>query len=581
MSNLVIPPGAYRLAGRQAIVWSPSSHAGTSREHVLRVPLQDVTPAADPGVVGTRTSLDGTTREVFSVGNPIHEVEATIKFDHAPESLIQMLAAGARGDTLTFYPDVANAGQSYQVEQVEPAGRQVARLSEVRGIFQEFDVTFRFRKADGTAFGPELFSGLLFSYRAGWDLSRATFSRSDGGSAIATYTDIDGTLATAGAGLARDGHYVTDEDGNWVRSTKLEAARTNSITRSEEFDHADWTKEDASIVADDTEAPDGSTTADKIVEDATSARHGIYGSTYLTPGSAEQVAWSVFAKAAERDILRVEFGGTSYDDVAAWFDLSSGTVGTTNDPTTSASLDRTLIESLGGSWYRCTIVATSDGSTATALPRFGPADADGNASYSGDGSSGIYAWGAQLERAVAFPSSYIATTSSPVTRSVDSLSFPFNHDPQAGTMYAKWVDRGTSTINNARVAKVGADGFAGSARWYIAHNSLGQYAVGHRNDTGEVSTIAGAAVSVGDVVEFVGQLYSDGSVQGHISINGGSLTSATRTSANTLAGAWGASTINVNSAGGGTAVGFADFIALKIAPGVKTMAEMRAFAGEG
>jgi hypothetical protein len=58
--------------------------------------------------------------------------------------------------------------------------------------------------------------------------------------------------------------------------------------------------------------------------------------------------------------------------------------------------------------------------------------------YTGDGYSGIYIWGAQLE-AGAFPTSYIKTEASQVTRSADSASM-------TGTNFSEWYRQDEGTV---------------------------------------------------------------------------------------------------------------------------------------
>jgi hypothetical protein len=59
-------------------------------------------------------------------------------------------------------------------------------------------------------------------------------------------------------------------------------------------------------------------------------------------------------------------------------------------------------------------------------------------SYAGDGYSGIYIWGAQLE-AGAFATSYIPTVASQVTRAADAASM-------TGTNFSSWYNQGEGTI---------------------------------------------------------------------------------------------------------------------------------------
>jgi hypothetical protein len=59
-------------------------------------------------------------------------------------------------------------------------------------------------------------------------------------------------------------------------------------------------------------------------------------------------------------------------------------------------------------------------------------------SYAGDGTSGIYLWGAQLE-AGSFPTSYIPTTSATVTRSADVASI-------TGANFSSWYRQDEGTV---------------------------------------------------------------------------------------------------------------------------------------
>jgi len=202
------------------------------------------------------------------------------------------------------------------------------------------------------------------------------------------------------------------------------------LERSEEFDDAYWTKTNSSITANTIVAPSGELTGDKVVEDATTGNHLVNESFSFTSGTTYTA--TVYAKAAERTECRLQVGGTASFGALTWgiFDLSNGTlVSTNNTPTTS-------ITPVGNGWYRLQVTKTA---TATAASQFqiGPTSS-GNTSYTGDGNSGIYIWGAQLE-AGAFPTSYIATTSASVTRNADAASM-------TGTNFSSWFNNAEGTM---------------------------------------------------------------------------------------------------------------------------------------
>lgn len=157
-------------------------------------------------------------------------------------------------------------------------------------------------------------------------------------------------------------------------------AKYNQLTYSENFTSSgDWQRTRVTVIADAAIAPDGLQTADKIVEDSSTNTHYIAEnfSSISTPYTI-----SVYAKAAERNWLCIETavsGGTYYN-------IATGALGTIASNVTAT------ITSVGSDWYRLTYTYT--GSLATVYISL--ATADNTKSYTGDSSSGLYLWGAQV-----------------------------------------------------------------------------------------------------------------------------------------------------------------------------------------
>lgn len=198
-----------------------------------------------------------------------------------------------------------------------------------------------------------------------------------------------------GAVLSIDNVSVKQFAGNHATQTTSTSrpvlrARVNLLTKTEQFDDAVWTKSLSTISANANVAPDGTTTADKFVETANSGAHQMW--QLLSAEAGRQYTLSTFVRAGERTRIGIGPGNTavgSSDRITYFLLTGSGSI-TSQDPfVSSAAITR------DGDYYRisCTFTATTSGAM-TCVTRM--TDADGNASYTGDGTSGLYIWGASL-----------------------------------------------------------------------------------------------------------------------------------------------------------------------------------------
>jgi hypothetical protein len=226
---------------------------------------------------------------------------------------------------------------------------------------------------------------------------RVTFTRAS----TATFTGSNGLIQTAAVNAPR---FDYDPVTLAAKGLLIEEQRTNIFTYSEQFDNAAWNKNNATVTANAAVAPDGTSTADKLVEDATNNIHRVSQVPTLTavPHTA-----TIYAKAAGRNWL---YMGNASLSQAAYFNVSTGVIGTIVGATTAT------ITPVGNGWYRCSITSTP--AAAAQNYSFYIANTDGSFIYTGDGTSGLFLWGAQLE-AGASATSYIPTVASQVTRSAD------------------------------------------------------------------------------------------------------------------------------------------------------------------
>ena len=178
----------------------------------------------------------------------------------------------------------------------------------------------------------------------------------------------------------------------------VETVPWNLFTYSEDFANADWIKVGSTISSNVLVAPNGTTTADKLVEDTSNGVHialQISGERNVN----SIYAFSVYAKAGERTKINLFNNGNGLGN--ANFDLSNGTA-------TLIAGEFATIESVGNGWYRCVVGMQENSTVGNFNYHIRLLDASGSDSYTGNGTSGAYIWGAQVNLGTAKP--YFPTT---------------------------------------------------------------------------------------------------------------------------------------------------------------------------
>jgi len=218
---------------------------------------------------------------------------------------------------------------------------------------------------------------------------------------------IETTTTAVYEGITDDVPRV-DYSGGGCPALKLEPQRTNLITQSEYF--GAWTNDtNISLTANAIQSPSGLIDAYKISAGTSTARQAI--KLLLTPSG--DVVQSVFAKKGEYSVVQITDGRNP--NLYANFDLENGVLGNYEDCTPS-------IEEFSDGWYRCVIVYNS--TLDIVNTRISIAESPTQArlvNFAGNGSDGIYIWGAMVE-AGGYVSSYINSYGTSTTRVADSCS---------------------------------------------------------------------------------------------------------------------------------------------------------------
>jgi len=186
----------------------------------------------------------------------------------------------------------------------------------------------------------------------------------------------------------------------------IETSPVNLVQYSEEFDNAAWTKSNASISANATTAPNGTATADKLIENTVNNNH--YAAQNVT---AENIAYtySLYVKADTRTRVRVQMSDLTTGDIRLDYNFTTDTsvLNGSGSRGSWSSSSFTKTDILGG-WVRISISGIKGAGSVASCSVF-LLDNSGNSSYTGNGTSGLFIYGAQLNQG-ATAKTYFPTT---------------------------------------------------------------------------------------------------------------------------------------------------------------------------
>lgn len=247
----------------------------------------------------------------------------------------------------------------------------------------------------------------------------------------------------------------------------LEPQRTNTILQSENFNSSSWTKNESTITADSTISPSGIQNADMFTGNSNNISHNITQTNAVV--SASNYSFSIYLKKNTNNYAQLTFASTRFSP-NAWsnFNLNNGLVGT------SGSAASASISDVGEGWYRCTMISTAN---STGINNFyvnltsSPSSSRLEANQI---SSSIYCWGAQLETG-SYPTSYIPTTTTLVTRNADVFTknniYTNNYITNAGGTWFMELDNNVPLIRDSAIGIFLDSSIGGFTNGFIIRNN--------------------------------------------------------------------------------------------------------------
>lgn len=206
------------------------------------------------------------------------------------------------------------------------------------------------------------------------------------------------------------------------RGALSENQGTNLLLRSDDYSNSYWLKTDVTVgLTSEVLGIRGN------LNEASKIQEGTAGNAIFVSGAPNITANATytcfhFIKRGNFDWIRLRFldGSTNSNGANCWFNLANGTTGTIALLGTATGFS-TYIIPLNNDYYMCCITGNIGGGYTTMTNHFVSATGDGQTTRVSSGY--YYLSGSQIELG-GYPTSYIPTSSTAITRSGDSLVMP-------------------------------------------------------------------------------------------------------------------------------------------------------------
>lgn len=191
-------------------------------------------------------------------------------------------------------------------------------------------------------------------------------------------------LATGSTGI-RAGDYIDIAFMSFARCF-LADGYPNSFVQSGAADNAAWTKDDLTVVANDSTNYDGTATGDTLVETAVNSDHFIQQQVSGLSASAADYFVGFVVKKRNRTFCAIQMTETTGSTSASqYFDLTTGAA--TGAPGTGANWanNRSGVVALGNDWFYCWMIARKTNAATAINAYLFSASAAGTSVYLGTG----------------------------------------------------------------------------------------------------------------------------------------------------------------------------------------------------
>jgi hypothetical protein len=261
--------------------------------------------------------------------------------------------------------------------------------------------------------------------------------------------NAEGYLALSSVGQLRHDYHP---NSGLYRGWLLEPASTNLLRQSNTFPGSSgdgWTKSAVTATSGATTGPDGETSGASLVESTATSAHVLRQTVAVAPNVER--TWSIWLKTLGRRYVRLVIDDPDADTnyCRAAFDIVTGeALATLNGGNGSGASARAVV--FPGGWVRISLTGTPNNAgtnTRVSLFLMTHGEITGSTSYTGDGTSGVYPFGAQFEPGPE-ATSYIPTTTVAVSRPADVLSVAVGSwfNPASGSFYLEFEAPVTSDL---------------------------------------------------------------------------------------------------------------------------------------